>query len=303
MNNFYSPLRYPGGKNKLAPFIAKVCLDNSIRDNYIEPYSGGASVALSLLLDGIVENIIINDKDRSIYALWHSILHHNTEFCQRIADCDLSITNWNIQRNIQLNKKHARLLDLGFSTFFLNRTNRSGIINGGVIGGINQNGKYKLDCRFNREELIKRIQAIGSKKKHIKLYSKDAIKLLSLLLNRNLINKNSLLYFDPPYYIKGPSLYMNHYNKEDHILVKNAITSLSLGKWIVSYDSVEEIRILYANYPSIEYTLNHSAYSTKAGKEILFFCHELDVIDLTRNPSKYKFIKSEIDKKIIFKDF
>ena len=263
MSNFYSPLRYPGGKNRLAPFVAKVCLENNLQECYIEPYSGGASVALTLLIEDIVENIVINDKDRSIYAFWYSILHHTNELCQRIMDCNVSTDEWYRQRTIQLNKKNANLIDLGFSTFFLNRTNRSGIINGGVIGGLAQNGKYLIDCRFNKENLINRILLIASKRRHIKLYTKDALRLLDILYNRHLISDKSLLYFDPPYYIKGPSLYMNHYTLNDHRIVRDAISSIRKGKWIVSYDSVEEIKSLYSDFRSIEYTLNHSAYNSR----------------------------------------
>jgi len=149
---FYSPLRYPGGKNKLSAFIAKICIDNNINGHYVEPYSGGASVALFLLMEGFVEKITINDKDRSIYAFWYSVLNKTNKLCERIENAELNIEEWRKQKEVQANKKKADLLDLGFSTFYLNRTNRSGIINAGVIGGIQQNGNYLMDCRFNKED-------------------------------------------------------------------------------------------------------------------------------------------------------
>ena len=137
----YSPLRYPGGKNKLSAFIAKICIDNNINGHYVEPYSGGASVALFLLLEGFVKKITINDKDRSIYAFWFCILNKTKQLCELIENAELTIEEWKKQKEIQNNKKTADLLDLGFSTFYLNRTNRSGIINAGVMGGIDQNRK------------------------------------------------------------------------------------------------------------------------------------------------------------------
>jgi len=137
---FYSPLRYPGGKNKLSAFIAKICIDNNINGHYVEPYSGGASVALFLLIEGFVDKITINDRDRSIYAFWHSLLNKTNELCELIENAELTIDEWKKQKDIQKNKKTVDLLALGFSTFYLNRTNRSGIINGGVMGGVEQNG-------------------------------------------------------------------------------------------------------------------------------------------------------------------
>src|SRR5690606_28835255 len=136
---FYSPLRYPGGKNKLSAFIAKICADNKINGHYVEPYSGGAAVALFLLIEGFVERITINDRDRSIYAFWYSVLNNTNRLCDLIENAELSISEWKKQKEIHANKKTVDLLSLGFSTFYLNRTNRSGIINGGAMGGIKQN--------------------------------------------------------------------------------------------------------------------------------------------------------------------
>ena len=288
MSKFYSPLRYPGGKNKLAPFIAKICIDNGLNGNYIEPYSGGASVALTLLFEGFVDEVIINDKDRSIYAFWHSVLYNTLELCDKIYNCNITIDEWRRQKEIQLKKSHANLFDLGFSTFFLNRTNRSGIINGGPIGGFAQSGEYCLDCRFNKEDLINRIMTIASKKKQIRLYTKDSIRLVDILFHRGHLTKKSLLYFDPPYYLKGPSLYMNHYTHKDHLYVRDAIGNIQFGSWIVSYDPTDEIKNLYSDYRRLEYNLTHTAHSAKNGKEILFFCDNILNIDLNSDPSRYK---------------
>ena len=115
----------------------------------MEPYSGGASVALFLLLEGFVNKITINDKDRAIYAFWYCVLNKTKDLCDKIERTEITIAEWRKQKEIQTKKEKADLLELGFSTFFLNRTNRSGIINGGMIGGVEQNGDYLIDCRFN----------------------------------------------------------------------------------------------------------------------------------------------------------
>lgn len=283
---FYSPLRYPGGKNRLANFIAKLCVDNKINGHYIEPYAGGASVALYLLFNSFVKEITINDKDRSIYAFWHSVLNNSNELCNVIHKTSISIDNWKLQRDIQKNKKHADLLELGFSTLFLNRTNISGIINGGVMGGLEQKGSYKIDCRFNKDDIINRIQRISENKNRIRLYNKDAIKLIDKIQQESL-SSNSIFYFDPPYYLKGSSLYLNYYKLDDHSAVCEKIRQIKNIQWVISYDNVPEIKKLYSSFKKREYSLKHTAHKSKLGKEILFFSNGL-AIPRNINPITYK---------------
>ena len=273
---FYSPLRYPGGKNKLAKFIARICVDNEISGHYVEPYAGGASVALHLLLEGKMQKITINDYDRSIWAFWRCALSYHHQLCKMIENADITIENWKKQKKIQKNKENASVLELGFSTFFLNRVNMSGIINAGVIGGINQNGNYKMDCRFNKPALIERINHIAKYKKQIKLYNLDALRLIQQIQKES-NNNNTIFYFDPPYYLKGSSLYMNGYNYEQHKQVSNAIKNIDNINWIISYDNIYEIEKIYkwiANNKK-KYSFNHSAYQAREGKEILFFNDKL----------------------------
>lgn len=263
---FYSPLRYPGGKNKLAKFIAKICVDNKISGHYVEPYAGGASVALYLLLEGHVSEITINDVDRSIYAFWYSVLNNTKDFCKLIENVDVNVETWKKMRRVQENKEKADLLELGFSTFFMNRANISGIINGGIIGGLKQNGKYKIDCRFNKDNLIKRINEIAKHKKDIHLYGIDALKLIKIISK----NKKTIFYFDPPYYIKGQSLYMNFYKHNDHVRVSEAVRKIKNAHWIVSYDNVTEIKKMYKGYNKFPFSYIYTAYKPKEGKEIMF---------------------------------
>jgi DNA adenine methylase len=273
---FYSPLRYPGGKNKLSKFIASICVKNSINGHYIEPYAGGASVALYLLMNGYVKEITINDLDRAIYAFWYSVLNDTNKLCNKIKNTDININSWKQQKEIHSNKNNEKdLLKLGFATLFLNRTNYSGIIDGGMIGGIKQKGNYKIDCRFNKEEIINRIKLIAKHKKNIHLYNYDAIKLINEIIKKN--NKNTIFYFDPPYYLKGPSLYMSHYKNQDHKEVSDKIQGIKNVNWIVSYDNTPEIKKLYSNSKKKEYSFFHTAYEIRVGKEILFFSKELEI--------------------------
>jgi len=272
--DFYSPLRYPGGKGKIANFIKLVFEKNLLLDGcYVEPYAGGASVALSLLFGEYASKIVINDFDRSIYAFWHSVLNDTHNLCNLIQDTKVDIKSWRQQKEIQKQKETADLLDLGFSTFFLNRTNRSGIIKAGVIGGNDQSGNYKIDARFNKTDLIYRIQRIAKYKDRILLYNLDAIDLIKTI-SKNLPEK-SLIYFDPPYYLKGKDLYVNHYKHEDHVLVSKMINGISKHKWIVSYDNAPEIIEIYKQNKKFEYALNYSAVNATTGTEVMIYHKDL----------------------------
>lgn len=267
-----SPLRYPGGKSKIATFVKQIIKDNNLLDGvYVEPFAGGAAVALSLLMDEYVSRIVINDKDRSIYAFWYSVLNETERLCQYIEETPVTMDTWRMQREIQSadNKNTVDLLSLGFSTFFMNRTNRSGIIKAGVIGGFNQTGNYKIDARYKKEELIGRIRRIAAYADRIELHNEDAADLISRI--SNITPQNTIMYLDPPYYKKGRGLYMNYYNDSDHKTIRDVITNVNTIRWIVSYDNSTFIKSLYEDFRSQEFYLNYSANNNGKGTEVIFF--------------------------------
>ncbi|MDP3051922.1 MAG: DNA adenine methylase [bacterium] len=270
---FYSPLRYPGGKNKLAKFVALICEKNNINGHYVEPYAGSASVALYLLINGYVKEITVNDLDCGVFAFWHSILNETKKFCRKVRTTEITVGNWKKFKKIHSNSK-AKLFDLGFATFFLNRTNHSGIIDGGVIGGLDQKGEYKINCRFNKENLIERVKLIASYKKNIHLYNLDALELVKKIQAER-SGKNTIFYFDPPYYLKAESLYFNHYEPNDHKKVSEEIKKIKNARWIVSYDDVSGIKNLYRGFRKIEYSLSYTARNNRVGREVLFLGENL----------------------------
>lgn len=269
MKKFVSPLRYPGGKLKVVNYIKRLMEENDLcGGTYIEPYAGGANVALSLLLSKYAKRIKINDIDRSIYAFWYSVLMETENLCRMIQDTDVTMETWERQHEMQKNKKEADLLELGFSTFFLNRTNRSGILNGGVIGGKAQTGKYKIDARYNKKDLIERIEVIAAQRNKIELTSMDAVALIKRY--KRPPAAKTLCYLDPPYYVKGKDLYLNYYNDNDHQKIADTIMKYK-GKWIISYDAVEFIKKLYEDYKQTEYYLSYSAGNPSKGRELMIF--------------------------------
>ena len=274
---FYSPLRYPGGKGKVADYFKQIFKENLLYDGvYVEPYAGGAAVALSLLFNEYASKIIINDIDRSIYAFWHSVMNETDDFCKLIKDTPVTIDTWDEQKNIQKEKNKHSLLKVGFSTFFLNRTNRSGILNAGIIGGRQQTGRWKIDVRYNKSVLINRIERIALYKNKIELYNSDAVELVKDL--RKTLPAKTLFYFDPPYYIKGKDLYLNYYEERDHEQIATEISKVNKQKWIVTYDNVQAIKQLYNNYRQVKYTLNYSAAKATKGEEVMIFSDNIYIV-------------------------
>lgn len=263
----HSPLRYPGGKSAIFDIMSAIVDENEIKPcNYAEPYAGGGGLALSMLFNGFAENIYLNDIDRSIWAFWHSIIYNSDKFIDKIQSTEISINEWYIQREIQSNKEAADLFELGFSSFFLNRTNRSGIIlKAGVIGGLSQGGKYTLDCRFNKTDLIRKIKKIADHKNNIHLSNDDAIVFMKKIEGDSL--PNTLFCIDPPYFEKGSSLYTNFYEKNDHSTLSNVISSLN-SPWVLTYDNAKEIRELYKNQDCYIFDINYSAAHKRVGKEV-----------------------------------
>jgi DNA adenine methylase len=275
---FYSPLRYPGGKFKIVGYFKKILARNFLYDcTYVEPYTGGASVALSLLMEEYVSKIIINDIDKSIYAFWYSVLNHTDELCSLIQKTPITVSMWQKQKKIQSRRNECTMLELGFSTFFLNRTNRSGIINAGCIGGKSQLGEWKINARFNKNDLIERIRKIALYKDRIELYNLDAVALINLLKKDS--KKKYLFYLDPPYYVKGKELYLNFYSGDDHKKIATTIQNIDDSSWIITYDNVMPIRALYNNFPKKIFKLNYSAGRACSGEEIMIFSKNLYVVN------------------------
>lgn len=268
-----SPLRYPGGKYRLYPYISSLVKENDCT-SYIEPFCGGAAVALALLFNGVVKNIVINDYDYTIFCFWDSILRRTDEFIDLVMASDVTIDEWYRQKDIRDNLDDHSSLEIGFSTFFLNRTNRSGIIDKArPIGGLNQQGDYPIDCRFNKPRLIAQVRKIAEHKTHIRLYNLEALDFIDDVI---LKTRNSFVFFDPPYYSKGPGLYTNFYSSGDHANLANVIlTQLKNRKWIVTYDNVNAIKAMYAKVPKIEFLLQYTLQEKRSGSEVMFFSKKI----------------------------
>ena len=261
----YSPLRYPGGKACLSNYLSSLVKINDISScTYVEPYAGGSGAALTMLFLEKVDNIIINDFDKAIYSFWKSILTNTDAFVEKVNSVNLSMKEWYRQREIYRNKR-SKQFDLGFAAFYLNRTNRSGIIEGGPIGGLDQTGEWLIDARFNRKELIERIENIASYKGRIRVMNEDGIELLKKVHK----NKNHFIYLDPPYFVKGSCLYLNHYQQDNHEKLAKFLNAHNNCYWVLTYDNVKQIKKLYPDRRLYNFNLNYHVNSPKLGKELL----------------------------------
>lgn len=269
MTRYYTPLRYPGGKAKLARFVKEVFRLNGLCDgHYVEPYAGGAGVGIELLLCGYASTIHLNDLNYPVYAFWHSLLNHPDRMCKRIKAVKLTVNTWKRQRRIIQNARTNDPFDVGFAFLYLNRTNRSGIINGGVIGGFDQSGTWKIDARFNRDNLVERVQRIASFSQQIILHNMDASAFLTKV--RDTLPKKSFIFLDPPYFHQGQKLYDNFYEPKDHALIADRVAKLRTP-WMVSYDDEPAVRSLYGRFRQTTHYLRYTAATAYQGAEALIF--------------------------------
>lgn len=243
--------------------------------HYVEPYAGGAGIAIDLLIGGHVKKIHLNDSSYPIFCFWKSIVKHNEEFCRRIVNAALTIEEWKNQREIIRNPEQASELDVGFAAFYLNRCNRSGVLTGGVIGSLRQVGKWKIDARFPRNELIRRVEAIGDRASAINLRNMDAEVFIASYVTK--LPKKTLIYCDPPYFERSSRLYLDCYAKSDHRRVADAIQNDISQMWVVSYDAAPQILRYYAKRRKFKYNLQYAASSSYIGREVFIFSDDLVV--------------------------
>lgn len=270
--SFATPLRYPGGKGRLGPWFAALLRHNRISGGwYVEPYAGGAGAAFYLLTRGYVNHVVINDADPVVHAFWQAALHDSGRFLGLVDSTPVTMENWYRQKAILADPGRHEPTEVGFATFFLNRTNRSGILAGGVIGGKAQTGAYDLSARFNKPDLTRRITTLVAMRRHISVYGQDAMALLKMIEPD--LPQKCLIYLDPPYYNKGSQLYRNFYRPEDHAAIAASVREQT-RPWVVTYDDCQPIRDLYEGMPGTEFSLHYSTHATRPkATEVMYYNH------------------------------
>lgn len=270
----YSPLRYPGGKTSLFEYFARVIDKHNWKNvTYIEPFAGGAGAALSLLFLEKVENIVINDYDPAIHAFWNAAVNRTDELIDRIQNTPVTVDEWEKQKLVYKRADASDSLSLGFATFFLNRTNRSGILNAGPIGGKSQTGQWKLDARYNRQAIIDKLKLLSLYRNRITVLNQDGVEVIKRYAKKD----NNFFYIDPPYYVKGAELYLNSFKHDDHQKLADTLREFSTTKWLLSYDNDKNILDMYSDFNYEVFSLKYSAHhNTKSGSELMVFSDAID---------------------------
>jgi DNA adenine methylase len=268
-----SPLRYPGGKSGLYSPIRDLIRANGLsRGTYVEPYAGGAGAALGLLITGEVERIVINDLDPAVSAFWRAVIEQGESFASLVEECTVDVSEWTRQREAYMRADRDDHLTLGFATFYLNRTNRSGVLNGGPIGGHDQTGNYKIDARFNKKTLLERLRLIRLYASKISVRGTDGVAIIEEFAD----NQTSFIYADPPYFMKAGSLYLNSFKHDDHARLANCLNQVAKSaNWILTYDNVPDVPALYPDRRRIQIGVNYSARHVIRAKEILVYSDKL----------------------------
>ena len=242
-----NPLRYPGAKRSLINYIDNLIQANNLqRCSFFEPYAGSAVVGLELLQRGIIDRLILCEKDILIYSLWECVFNHTDELCERILRTPITIETW--QQLTPLREAQQitdfPVIDLGFAGLFFNRTNFSGILKANPIGGMRQTSQYTIDCRFNKQKIIEIINNLSAYRNNVEVYCDDALNFMRQQNNR-FLRETCFAYFDPPYYVKGSKIYRHYYKNQDHISLCRYVSQVHHLDWIISYDDAPYICALY----------------------------------------------------------
>ena len=267
-------MRYPGGKGILGDYFVTLLKQLPDIDTYIEPFAGGAGTACAVLLNTQIRKVVINDLDIAVYSFWEAVKSDPERLCQEIQTAELSVPKWrdHQKRYKKLYASGVPSFELGFSFFYLNRTSRSGLVSGGVIGGLNQTGKDKIDARFNRKTLVSRIKRLSQESERLCISNLDAIELLKNSSQQD----RSLFYLDPPYVVQGPKLYLSRYDSKKHQSLSDTLMDLRHLNWALSYDNEPEINALYSTFRRTSFALGYSANRRYQGNEVMFFSAGLE---------------------------
>lgn len=263
-----TPLRYPGGKGVLKYFLANSVLNNNLKGGVIvEPFCGGSGATIPLLKSGIIEELWMNDASPLISSFWESLFFNTNELVKLIKETPVCMKTWNACKEVVDSPYKHDTLKLGFSSFFLNRTNRSGLLMGGPIGGKNQSGPYLMQCRFNKEKLISRVLSVASLRDKVKIDNIDGV---DFLKKTESMVDSSLVFIDPPYVKQGYNIYRKYsFKKHDHVRLSEYIQR-SKWKWIITYDDHQLVKDLYSGDAVQSMRIDYFSKKEKSNNEIIF---------------------------------
>lgn len=269
-----SPLRYPGGKSDFIKTAIQIVKDNNLSAmSMVEPYAGSAAISLGLIEAGIISHTTLVERDPLIYSFWKAVFEHTDDLVAAFLELPITLDTWESFKPF-LNIKEPlpdQIVKLGLAGLFFNRTNFSGILNAGPIGGKGQKSAYPIDCRTNKKELISRIRKIASFSKQVNTEFGDAVE----IIKRYKDQENLFFYLDPPYFVKGESLYRYFYKLKEHKELARALINARFS-WLLSYDDHHVIEFLYEDFYVKRHAFQYSAGSPKNHSELLISSFEIE---------------------------
>ncbi len=277
-----SPLRYPGAKRRLSGYIAETLRLNGLRPKLlVEPFAGGASVALELLNRNLVDKIVLGECDPLVASFWKIVFKDPEWIIKEIESIEVSLSMWDYFRD----HKFATDKDRALACLFLNRTSFSGILaeRAGPLGGRAQTSEYKITCRFPVQTLARRIrQAAALRSRVLFISATDWEKTLSKVELKGFSASEVFYYFDPPFYEKADRLYRFCFDDEAHRKLHDSVMSLK-SPWIVSYDPAPFILNLYSRNGRVPQHV-HLLYSASSGKQLVA-SREVVITNLPKLPT------------------
>lgn len=262
-----TPFRYPGSKSSFASTVKSYVLHNDLQGcKIIEPYAGSAAVTLALVSEEICSSAVLGERDPLMFSFWKVALQQPDALINKIREADVSLERWHELRPLLEceTPEEDRLVEMAFAALFFNRTNFSGVLHTGPIGGQDQSSAYKIDCRFNREDLIARVREIAKLGDRINVVFGDAVD----LIKENKRRVTPFFYIDPPYFVQGRKLYRHHYKLRDHVALSKSLGSVKFN-WMLSYDNHDVIRSLYGEFKQVEKKFQYSTRVSKNEDELL----------------------------------
>ena len=295
-----TPLRYPGGKTWLLDYVKAFARFHKLSSTTIvEPYGGSASISVGLIRSQLVTDATVCERDPLIVAFWNVAIHRNEELIEYLSSLEINMETWyGLRRYLDLEKTNLQNeLEAAGAFLFFNRTNYSGIIKGGPLGGKKQLSKYKLNCRFNKGRIADKIRSLKALEDKLKIIQIDG---LEYMKNHALQSPdNVFFYVDPPYYGAGKDLYRFYFTDFDHQQLSAFLTGTEIP-WLLSYDDAEFIRNLYQKKSNLPvYTDYQSGHLRRGVKELLISNYVIPPASPNVTIDKQTKLMCKTDKQII----
>ncbi|QOT19275.1 DNA adenine methylase [Paenarthrobacter sp. YJN-5] len=282
-SRYASPLRYPGGKARMAPWLTDTfegLLGPMDVEIWLEPFGGGAGAALTALCTGKVPEAWIVEANPALAAFWTTVMNDGPALAARVERTIPTLALFQESREnvgAALAGEHLNVFDLGLSAFILNRCSRSGMIlpSVGPIGGKMQAGQHTIAARFNAGALADRIRAVHALGDRFKVFAGDGISFLEDLPDSG-VQDEVFCFVDPPYIGVGNDLYAVGMDDDLHQRLARALNRLTTP-WLLTYDAHPRVPLLYPGSHVVEFDIPHTAGSSRVGTEYLVLGPGMDL--------------------------